>query len=77
MIRGVEVVAIVMGVFFAVGIGVGVLLVIALPALRSIWRRMIRRLRYGRNYMDGGNWGELPPRGDGKKPPHWPDRPDS
>jgi hypothetical protein len=70
--RGFEIVAVVIGIFFVVGIGVGVLLVVALPALRTMWRVMLRRLRYGRRYMDGGNWQELPPRDDGEKPPRWP-----
>ena len=70
---GFELVASVIGIFFIVGIAVGVLLVIALPSLRFIWRAMLRRLRYGRRYMDGGDWRELPPpRDGGEKPPRWP-----
>jgi MFS superfamily sulfate permease-like transporter len=66
--RGFEIVAVVIGVFFAVGIVVGVLLVVALPLLRS----MFRNLRSGRRYMDGDDWRELPPREDDEKPPRWP-----
>jgi hypothetical protein len=72
-VRGFEIVASVIVIFFVVGIGVGVLLVVALPALRSSWRNLLRRLRYGRRNLDGGNWQELPPpRDDREKPPRWP-----
>jgi MFS superfamily sulfate permease-like transporter len=67
--RGFEIVAVVIGVFFLVGIVVGMLLVVALPLLRSI----VRRRRNGRGYMDGGDWRELPPtHEDDEKPPRWP-----
>lgn len=73
---GLEIVAAVLGSFFVVGIGAGVLLVIALPALGSIRRAGVRRLRHGRSYLDGGDWRqELPPPprgGGGEKPPRWP-----
>jgi hypothetical protein len=66
---GFELVAGVIGIFFAVGIAVGVLVVIALPQLR--------RSRRGRRYMNGGGWQEPPrppaPRDD-DKPPRWPGR---
>ncbi|HEY5395422.1 MAG TPA: LapA family protein [Trebonia sp.] len=69
--RGFEVVAIVIGLFFAIGIAVGMLLVVALPLLKS----MLRQRREERRYMDGGDWQELPPpRGDDGKPPRWPGR---
>jgi hypothetical protein len=67
--RGFEVVAVVIGLFFAIGIAVGMLLVVALPLLRS----MHQRRRDERRYMDGGDWRELPPpRDDDGKPPRWP-----
>ncbi len=63
--RGFEIVAVVIGVFFVVGIVAGMLLVVALP--------MLRHLRRGRRYMDGGDWRELPPtHEDDEKPPRWP-----
>ena len=67
--RGFETIVIVIGVFFAIGIAVGMLLVIALPLLRSmLWRR-----RNQRRYMDGGNWWKLPRRDDDdRRPPRWP-----
>jgi hypothetical protein len=67
--RGFEIVAIVVGIFFVVGIAVGMLLVIALPLLRGI----LRNRRNRRRYMDGGNWAKLPPRDDDdRRPPRWP-----
>jgi hypothetical protein len=67
--RGFEIIAIVIGVFFAIGMGVGVLLVIALPLLRG----MLRNRRNQRRYIDGGNWWKLPPRDDyDRRPPRWP-----
>jgi len=69
--RGFEVVAIVIGLFFAIGIAVGMLLVVALPLLRP----MHSRRRSGRGYPGGGDWRELPPpREDDDKPPRWPGR---
>jgi hypothetical protein len=68
--RGFEVVAVVIGLFFAIGIAVGMLLVVALPLLKS----MLRQRREQRRYMDGGDWRELPPREDDDKPPRWPGR---
>ena len=71
---GFELVAGVIGIFFIAGIAVGVLLVAGLPSLRFMWRAMLQRLRYGRRYMDGGSWQELPPPRDGsRKPPRWPE----
>jgi hypothetical protein len=67
--RDFEVVAVVIGLFFAIGIAVGMLLVVALPLLKS----MIQRRREARRYMDGGDWRELPPRDD-EGPPPWPRR---
>jgi hypothetical protein len=67
--RGVEIVAVVIGLFFAIGIGVGMLLVVALPLLKP----MHQRRRGKRRYMDGGDWRELPPpRDDDGRPPRWP-----
>jgi hypothetical protein len=67
--RGFEVVAIVIGVFFATGIAVGMLLVVALPLLKP----MHQPRRAERRYMDGGDWREFPPpREDDGKPPRWP-----
>jgi hypothetical protein len=69
-VRDFEVVAVVIGLFFAIGIAVGMLLVVALPLLKS----MIQRRRETRRYMDGGDWRELPPRDDDERPPPWPGR---
>jgi hypothetical protein len=66
-VRGFEIVAIVIGVFFAMGIAVGMLLVITLPLLRAVHRT--RRNR--RRYRDGGDWWKLPG-DDGRRPPRWP-----
>jgi hypothetical protein len=68
--RDFEVVAVVIGLFFGIGIAVGMLLVVALPLLKS----MIQRRREARRYMDGGDWRELPPRDDDERPPPWPRR---
>jgi len=66
--RGFEVVSVVIGLFFAIGIAVGMLLVVALPLLRS----MLRQRREERRYMEGGDWRELPPSSDDDRPPRWP-----
>ena len=65
--RGFEIVAIVIAVFFVIGIAVGMLLVIALPLLRSV--RLNRRDR--RRYKNEANWRKLLPDGD-RRPPRWP-----
>jgi hypothetical protein len=68
--RGFEIIAIVIGVFFAIGIAVGMLLVIALPLLRGmLWNRRNRR-----RDIEGGNWWKLPPPSDddNRRPPRWP-----
>lgn len=65
--RSFEIIAIVIGVFFAMGIAVGVLLVITLPMLRAAFRS--RRNR--RRYKDGGNWWKLPA-DDDRRPARWP-----
>ena len=81
--RGFEVVGGVIAAFFLVGIGVGVLLVIALPALRR--RRDARyvswddhRRRYGLppDYADnnGPGWPGPPGPDDDEGPPPWPER---
>jgi MFS superfamily sulfate permease-like transporter len=65
--RGFELVAIVIGIFFTIGIAVGVLLVIALPLLRAV-----RRERRNRR-LNGGNWRKEPPGNNGdRQPPRWP-----
>jgi len=68
--RGFEVVAVVIGLFFAIGIAVGVLLVVALPALKSVVQRRRNALRY----MDRADWRELPPHDGDERPPPWPGR---
>jgi hypothetical protein len=66
--RGFEIIAIVIGVFFAIGIAVGMLLVIALPLLRGmLWNRRNRR-----RYKNGGNWWKLSPDDDARRAPRWP-----
>jgi hypothetical protein len=67
--RGFEIIAIVIGIFFASGIAVGILLVITLPRLQG----MLRNRRNRRRYVDGGNWSKVPPRdSDDRRPPRWP-----
>jgi hypothetical protein len=67
--RGFEIVAIVIAVFFVIGIAVGALLVIALPLLRAV----LRNRRNRRRYMDRGNWSMAPQRDDDeRRPPRWP-----
>jgi HAMP domain-containing protein len=67
--RGFEIIAIVIGVFFAIGIAVGILLVITLPSLQA----MLRNRRNRRRYVDRGNWSKEPPRDDDDwRPPRWP-----
>ncbi len=63
---GFELVAVVIGIFFVIGIAVGVLLVIGLPQIRH-YRRM-------RKYMKDGHWHERQARGDESGPPRWPGR---
>jgi Flp pilus assembly protein TadB len=65
--RGFEIVAIVIGVFFAMGIAVGMLLVITLPLLRAV----LRTRRNRRRYRNGGDWWKLSA-DDGRGPPRWP-----
>ena len=64
--RGFEIIAIVIGFFFAVGIAVGMLLVIALPLLQAI---LVNR-RNRRRYKHGNRW-KLPAY-DRDRPPRWP-----
>lgn len=61
---GIELVASIVGIFFAVGVVVGVLAVIALPR--------IRYYRRGNRYMNGGGWQEPAATGDDEEPPRWP-----
>lgn len=67
---GFEIVAIVVGVFFAMGIAVGILLVIVFPLLRSV----LFERRNRRRHVNGGNWWKLPPGEDDGRPPRWPGR---
>ena len=66
--RGFEIIAIVIGVFFVIGIAVGMLLVIALPLLRSA----LRTRRNRRRYRNGGDWWKLSPDDAVRRPPRWP-----
>jgi uncharacterized membrane protein YciS (DUF1049 family) len=66
--RGFEIIAIVIGVFFTIGIAVGMLLVIALPLLRSA----LRTRRNRRRYKNGGDWWKLSPDDAVRRPPRWP-----
>ena len=81
--RGFEVVASVIAAFFVIGIGVGVLLVVALPALRR--RRGTRDIGRKADYRpyslppgygdnDGSGWQEPPSPDDDDSPPPWPGR---
>jgi len=84
-VRGFELVAGVIVAFFAIGIGVGVLLVIALPAFRrrsdgrDIGRDGEYRRRHGQppgHGDDGGpGWEEPPGPEDGDTRPRWPGGP--
>jgi hypothetical protein len=67
-VRGFEIIAIVIGVFFAIGIAVGVLLVIALPLLQA----MLRHRRNRRRHVNDGDRWKLPPNDDDRRPPRWP-----
>jgi hypothetical protein len=67
--RGFEIIAIVIGVFFAMGIAVGMLLVVMLP----LFRAMLLNRRNRRRYKNGGNWWKLSP-DDDERPPRWPGR---
>jgi hypothetical protein len=83
-VRGFEVVASVIAAFFFIGIGIGVLLVVALPALRrrrdyiDIDSGDDDRRRYGRpaGHRDnnGPGWQEPPGPDDDQGPPRWPGR---
>ena len=66
--RGFEIIAIVIGVFFVAGIAVGMLLVITLPLLQSV----LRTRRNRRRYKNGGDWWKLSPDDGGRPPPRWP-----
>lgn len=66
--RGFDIVTtIIIVVFFVAGIGVGALLVIALPLIRyARWESRKRR-------RNGGDWWKMPPpHDDGKRSPRWP-----
>jgi hypothetical protein len=60
-----EIGAAIVAVSLAIGITVGVLIVIALP--------QIRYYRRARRYLDHSGREELPPREDDEKPPWWQD----
>lgn len=62
--NGFALVAGVIGIFFLVGIGVGVLIVIGLPQIRH-YRRM-------RKYLSGDHWHEPPAPDHDGDPPRWP-----
>lgn len=80
--KGFEVVASVIVAFFFIGMGVGVLLVIALPAMRR--RRDTPEIRWDGDYRppfgqpsgydenDYPGWQEPPGLDDGEGPPPWP-----
>ena len=82
--RGFEVVASVIAAFFVIEIGVGVLLVVAMPALRR--RRGTRDTGRNNDYRrpyglppgygenDGPGWQEPPGPDDDDSPPTWPGR---
>ena len=83
--RGLEVAAGVIAAFFVIGIGIGVLLVVAMPARRrrggsqAIGRENDDRRRYGLppgyGDNDGGPGRQQPPGpDDGDGPPRWPGR---
>jgi hypothetical protein len=59
-----EIGALIVAVSLAIGITVGVLIVIALPQLRYY--------RRARRYLDDRRREELPPYDDGEQPPRWP-----
>jgi hypothetical protein len=58
-----EIKALVVMIFLALGIAVGVLIVIALP--------QIRYYRNARRYLHHGGWEELPPPEGEDRPPWW------
>jgi hypothetical protein len=66
--RGFEIIAIVIAVFFVMGIAAGMLLVVALPLLRA----MLLNRRNRRRYKNGGNWWKLPLDDGDRRPPRWP-----
>ena len=63
--RGFEIIAIVIVVFFVIGIGTGMLMVITLPLLRAVLRTRRNRRRYG------GDWWKMSTN-DGRPPSRWP-----
>jgi hypothetical protein len=66
--RSFEIIAIVIGIFFFMGIAVGMLLVVALPVLQAA----LRSRRNRRRYRNGGDWWKLSPDDVGRRPPRWP-----
>jgi hypothetical protein len=84
-VSGLEAVAIVVAAFFVIGIGIGVLLVVAMPAFRrrggtrAIGRENDDHPRYGLppGYGDndgGPGWHQPPGPDDDDRPPPWPGR---
>lgn len=57
--------AVIVAVFLAIGITVGVLIVVALP--------QVRYYRNARRYMNGGDWEEPPSLDEDGNPPRWPE----
>ena len=71
-----EIGAAIVAVSLAIGIVVGVLIVIALPQIRH-YRNARKYLDHGgweEKHLDHGGWEELPPRDDDERPPRWPER---
>ena len=67
--KGFEIIAIVIAVFFVIGIAVGMLLIVALPLLQAV----LRNRRNRRRHVDRGNWSKVPPHDDDdRRPPRWP-----
>lgn len=73
MTRGFEIVTVVIVVFFAVGIAVGILLVIAFPLIKSLFGSPFRRLREDRGRIESGDWQEPSGLREDEKPTWWQD----
>ena len=68
--KGFEIIAIVVGIFFAIGIAVGMLAVVALPLLRPASRQRGHR----REYRNDDDWrkSRFLDEDDDQRPPRWP-----